>query len=89
MARISRNVVLKVVRVGNSRGVRLPKALIEKFAIKDELVLEERVDGLLLRADKDRRLGWAETFKATAREHEDWSDFDAAVGDGIDPREKW
>jgi antitoxin MazE len=89
MTRPSRSAVLKVVRIGNSRGVRLPKALIDKYAIKDSLIAEEREDGLLLRAGHDRRLSWAETFKEMAREREDWSDLDSTIGDGLDPEERW
>ena len=36
-------VELKVVRIGNSRGVRLPKAVLERYEIKDALVLEARL----------------------------------------------
>lgn len=51
---------LKVVRIGNLRGVRLPKALLERYEIGDGLVLEAREEGLLLRGRKDKRLTWEE-----------------------------
>ncbi len=82
-------VELKVVRIGNSRGVRLPKAVLERYEIGDALVLEAREEGLLLRGKKDRRLSWEETYRAAAREREDWSDLDATLQDGIEPGEKW
>ena len=82
-------VELKVVKIGNSRGVRLPKAVLERYEIKDALVLEAREEGLLLRGKKDKRLTWEETYRETAREREDWSDLDATVADGIEPGEKW
>jgi len=82
-------VELKVVPIGNSRGVRLPKAVLEAYAIKDTLVLEARDEGLLLRAAKDKRMSWEETFRDMAREKEDWSDLDATVADGIEPGERW
>ena len=83
------HIELKVVRIGNSRGVRLPKAVIERYQIKDALVLEAREEGLLLRGTQDKRMTWEETFRATARESEDWSDFDATLADGIETAEKW
>lgn len=83
------NVELKVVRIGNSRGVRLPKAIIERYQIKDALVLEAREEGLLLRGASDKRLTWEETYRAAARESEDWSDLDATLADGLDTSEKW
>ena len=82
-------VELKVVQIGNSRGVRLPKAVLERYQIKDALVLEAREEGLLLRGTKDKRMTWEETFRDMAREKEDWSDLDATLADGIEPAEKW
>jgi antitoxin MazE len=85
----ARKLVLKVVRIGNSRGVRMPKTILERYAIKDALVVEERPEGLLLRGDGDKRLSWADTAKEMARESEDWSDLDATVADGLDPEDRW
>jgi antitoxin MazE len=48
----------KIVRIGNSRGVRLPKAVLDKYAIRDAVVVEQREDGLLLLRNRDRRLSW-------------------------------
>lgn len=80
---------LKVVPIGNSRGVRLPKAVLDRYEIKDVLVLEAREEGLLLRGKKDRRMTWEETFRDMAREKEDWSDLEAALADGIERAEGW
>ena len=79
---------LKVVPVGNSRGVRLPKEVLHRYAIRDAVVVEEREDGLLLRSKKDRRLSWEETFREMAHEREEWSDFDVTLSDGLD-KEPW
>jgi antitoxin MazE len=79
---------LKVVPIGNSRGVRLPTAMLDKYAIRDAVVIEEREDGLLLRGKKDRRLSWEETFRAMAQEREDWSDLDVTLNEGLD-QERW
>ena len=78
----------KVVHIGNSRGVRLPKAILDRYAIRDAVLVEEREEGLLLRGKQDRRLSWEDTFRAMSREREDWSDLDAALHDGLD-REPW
>ena len=79
---------LKVVPIGNSRGVRLPKTVLDKYAIWDAVSVEEREDGLLLRSRKDKRLSWEETFKDMAHEREDWSDLDATLKDGLD-KDPW
>ena len=88
MLKQSRTIELKVVAIGNSRGVRLPKTLLEKYAIKDALVLEAREEGLLLRCKKDKHLSWDDTYKEMAKEREDWSDLDSTVADGLD-KEPW
>jgi len=89
MEKTSRTIELRVVPIGNSRGVRLPKALLDKYAIKGELVLEERTEGLLLRNKRDKHLSWEDTFRDMAKEREDWSDLDATVADGLDQESKW
>ena len=89
MPRTIRSLELKVVPIGNSRGVRLPKAVLDKYAIRDAVVVEEREEGLLLRSKKDKRLSWEETYREMAREREDWADFESTVADGLDPKEKW
>jgi len=75
---------IKVVPIGNSRGVRLPKSVIAKYAIGESVVLEEREEGVLIRSKKDKRLSWEDTYKEMAHEREDWKDLDATVADGLD-----
>jgi antitoxin MazE len=89
MDKPSRSTELKVVAIGNSRGVRLPKAVLDKYAIRDAVVVEEREEGLLLRSKRDQRLSWNETYEEMARERENWSDLESTVADGLDMKEKW
>jgi len=49
---------IKLIKIGSSRGVRLPKKLIEKFNFGDELEMEIRKDGLLLKKSSNPRRGW-------------------------------
>ena len=59
----------KLVRIGNSRGVRLPKALIEQAALDEEVELEVREDSIVISRPGRAREGWAEaaaTLAATA-----------------------
>jgi antitoxin MazE len=84
-----KTVELKIIPIGNSRGVRLPKEIIERYAIEETIVLEVREEALVFRNKQDKRLSWEDTFKAMAREREDWSDLDSAIADGLDPPERW
>jgi len=79
---------LKVVPIGNSKGVRLPRPLLAKYHIGETVLLEVRDDGLLLRGKGGDRLSWEETYKQAAREREDWSDLEATLADGLD-EEDW
>jgi hypothetical protein len=40
---------LKVSRIGNSRGVRLPAASLRRYRIGTAVLMEERSDGIFLR----------------------------------------
>ena len=84
-----KTVELKIVAIGNSRGVRLPKEIIERYAIEDSIVLEAHEETLVFRNKHDKRLSWEDTFKAMAREREDWSDLEGTIADGLNPAERW
>ncbi len=73
----------KLVPIGNSRGVRIPKALLQKYGLKSSLLIEETDRGLLLRNKDERKSSWEDTYKAMADEKEKWEDFDQALLDGL------
>jgi len=75
----------KLITIGNSKGVRLPKKMIEKYHLHDSLDLEEKEDGILIKADiPENKLTWEETYREMATEKEDWTDLDPLAGDGIE-----
>ena len=84
MAGTTRTLGVKLIAIGNSRGIRIPKILREKYGWSESIVLEETEEGLLLRRDADDKLSWRETYKAMAAAEEDWSDLKVATADGID-----
>ena len=75
---------LKLIDIGNSRGIRLPKVMLKKYGWSDSLVVEESDDGVFLRGGNANKLSWEDTYRAMAAEGEDWSDLDATVADGLD-----
>ena len=75
---------VKLVRIGNSQGIRIPKALLQRYGFSTSLVLEETEQGILLRKKREDKLSWEETFKAMAGEGEDWTDLDAALLDDLE-----
>jgi len=75
---------IKIVHIGNSMGVRLPKSLLQKYGFTHSLVLEETAQGLLLRKKQDDKLSWVDTYKAMANEGEDWNEYDHTLSDGLE-----
>lgn len=74
----------KLVAIGNSKGVRIPKALLQKYGLKDSLLIEETERGLLLRNKEENKLSWEDTYKAMANAKEHWEDFDGTLSDGLE-----
>jgi len=54
---------VSVVKIGNSKGIRLSKTLIEKYNLKDtvELVLEKGY--IIIKPKAEPRKGWEKAFK--------------------------
>jgi antitoxin MazE len=77
--------VLKVSRIGNSRGIRLPAALLRKYHITDAIIAEEKADEIVLRPTRRTRpkLSWEETAKEMAAAKEDWSEWESTSADGL------
>ena len=54
----------RLVRIGNSRGVRLPKPLIEEIGLTDEVELRVRDGAIVILPARTPRQGWAEAAQA-------------------------
>jgi antitoxin MazE len=54
---------ISVIPIGNSKGIRLGKSLLEKYNIKDavELILEK--DYIIIKPTSSPRKGWDKAFK--------------------------
>jgi antitoxin component of MazEF toxin-antitoxin module len=80
------SVELKITRIGNSRGVRIPAATLERYEIGASVIMEERSDGILLRpvGSATPMLSWEDTAREMATAQEEWSEWDATLGDGLD-----
>ena len=68
----------KLIKIGNSQGIRLPKKIISKYGLGNYILLEETEDGILIHAAKNGKLSWEDTYKAMATESEEdneWADW--------------
>jgi antitoxin MazE len=65
-ATLARNyiVIMKatLVRIGNSRGIRLPKPVIEQCGFENEVEMEVHHHELVIRSSAQPREGWAGAF---------------------------
>jgi antitoxin MazE len=61
----------RLVRIGNSRGVRLPKALIAQAGLSDEVELHVRDGAIILERATPPRSGWAAAAEEMRRCDED------------------
>jgi mRNA interferase MazF len=77
---------LKIARIGNSRGVRLPASSLKRYAVGSVMIMEERSEGILLRplGPTVEKLSWEDTAREMAAANEDWSEWDVLNGDGLD-----
>ena len=62
---------INIISIGNSKGIRLSKTILEKYKIQDslELILEE--DCIVLKPKKKARLGWENAFKEMHQQGDD------------------
>jgi antitoxin MazE len=60
-----------LVQIGNSRGVRIPKAFIEEAGLRDDVEIEVRGSQVVVRAARRAREGWGEAFKDMAAKGDD------------------
>jgi len=75
---------IKLIQVGNSKGIRLPKKLISKYKLDTGISIIEKDDGILIKPlIDDNKLSWEQTYKDMAQEKEDWEDMDITSADGL------
>lgn len=59
-----------IIHIGNSFGVRIPKAIIQQVGFKEstDLVFKVTEEGLLISPEKQAREGWEQKFKSSKKE---------------------
>lgn len=60
-----------VIRIGNSRGIRIPKRLLEECRLEETVELEAHKDHLVVRSASKPRGGWEEAFRRMADARDD------------------
>jgi antitoxin MazE len=71
----------KIIKIGNSQGIRIPKTLLEQSGINTEVEIEVEGDHLTIRTAPQVRSGWDEAFALAAMaEPQDDGLFDPELG---------
>ena len=61
----------RVVKIGNSQGVRIPKPLLEQTGIIGDVELEVDQNQIIIRPVLNPRAGWDDAFIAMAEDNDD------------------
>ena len=78
----------ELVSIGNSRGIRIPKPIIEQCGFGKTVEMRVERDRLIITPDGAPRQGWAEAFRAAGS-----ADNDELLLDSLPPaafdRDEW
>lgn len=73
---------MNLVQIGNSRGIRIPKAYIDKYGFGGGVCIIEEEDGIKILPEKAIRKGWSQFYQKNADLMEIDQDFlDAGIAD--------
>jgi antitoxin MazE len=61
----------RIVRIGNSQGIRIPKLFLERSNLVEEVEMEALDDKIVIRAAKQPRQDWESAFRAMAEHGDD------------------
>jgi antitoxin MazE len=75
---------LNIIQIGNSKGIRLSKAIMEQYKLHDKVELTLEKDRIIITPVKEPRKGWAEAF---ARMHA--NGHDELLIDDVFQEEEW
>jgi antitoxin MazE len=80
----------KIVKIGNSRGIRLPKKILDLYNLTEgsDVEIEQNRDGLFLKPMQTKyTLSWEAAYQQMAAEQQEtleWEEWQATDQDGID-----
>jgi antitoxin MazE len=61
----------RIVRIGNSQGIRIPKILLEQTRLEDEVELKVQDNEIVISASQKARAGWEDSFREMAQRGDD------------------
>ena len=61
----------QVIKIGNSRGIRIPKAVLEQTGLNGHVELEVEGEQIIIRPAHPPRKGWKEAFHRMSESGDD------------------
>ena len=61
----------RVIKIGNSQGLRIPKPILEQTGIMDDVEIEVEKNQIIIRPVKNVREGWDVAFKNMGEKGDD------------------
>jgi antitoxin MazE len=61
----------RIIKIGNSQGIRIPKPLLRQAGLAEEVELEVQQDRIVIHPVRRPRQGWEEQFSAMAEQGDD------------------
>ncbi len=61
----------RVIKIGNSQGLRIPKPILEQTGIRDDVEIELESNQIIIRPVQKPREGWDQAFKKMAKNGDD------------------
>ncbi|HEX7999621.1 MAG TPA: AbrB/MazE/SpoVT family DNA-binding domain-containing protein [Pyrinomonadaceae bacterium] len=61
----------RIVKIGNSQGIRIPKLLLERSNLAEEVELEAQDDRIIIRSTRQPRQDWQQAFRLMAERGDD------------------
>ena len=61
----------RIIRIGNSKGIRIPKLMLDQTNFDKEVELEVEENRIVIRSSQSSRQGWEEQFKKMTEEGDD------------------
>jgi antitoxin MazE len=62
---------LSIIKIGNSKGIRLKKSILDRYNIKDKVELIFERGRIILKPVSKPRQGWEDAFKSMHENQED------------------
>lgn len=78
----------RVIKIGNSQGLRIPKPILDQTGILDEVEIEVEKNQIIIRPVKNIRDGWASAFKKMHENGDDELIIDENISDSW-AEEEW